>query len=99
MKDIIKKILIEEKMGQDTLGRLLQWYDTWTSKLAEYVAANDYSKIIDIHFKNGIGLLSSIKNTIKNNPELESELKEKFEILKSQLIVINNSRKLIDTLK
>lgn len=86
-------------MGEQTFNRLLTWYDTWNRKLGEFVVAEDYCKIVDSHFKTGLGLLNSMKNIMKNHPEHKEELKDKFETLKSKLIVINNTRKSIDTLK
>ena len=86
-------------MGDQTFTRLLEWYNTWNKKLSDLVAAEDYSKIIDLHFKTGLGLLNAMRNVMKNHPEHKEELKEKFEVIKSKLIVINNARKSIDTIK
>lgn len=98
-RQIIKRILTEEKMGEQTFNRLLEWYDTWNKKLSDLVAAEDYGKIVDLHFKTGLGLLNAMRNVMKNHPEHKEELKEKFETVKSKLIVINNARKSIDTIK
>ena len=98
-RKIIKRILTEEKMGDQTFTRLLEWYNTWNKKLSDLVAAEDYSKIIDLHFKTGLGLLNAMRNVMKNHPEYRNELREKFEVIKSKLIVINNARKSIDTIK
>ena len=86
-------------MSGNTLTRLLEWNDSWDKKLSEYIIAEDYPKVVGNHFKVGLGLLTTMKNTIKNHPEVKSQLKEKFEFLKSKLIVINEARKSIDTLK
>lgn len=86
-------------MGEDTLIKLLRWYETWNSKLTEYITAQKYAEIIDSHFRNGVGLLSSMKSIMKHRPEHKEELKEKFEILRSKLVTIHNARKSIDTMK
>jgi len=96
---IIKKILKEETMSGNTLTRLLEWYDSWNKKLSEYIIAENYSKIVDIHFKTGLGLLASMRGAMKNHPDLTNELKGRFGVLRSKLIVINDVRKSIDTLK
>jgi hypothetical protein len=98
-KQIIKQILTEEIMGEQTFNRLLEWYDTWNKKLSESVVAEDYCKVVTTQFKTGLGLLTSMKTVMRNHPEYKPQLKEKFETVKSKLIVINNVRKSIDTIK
>lgn len=98
-RQIIKRILKEEKMGDQTLTRLLSWYDTWNKKLGEYIIAEDFAKIIDSHFKSGLALFSSIKRVMKTSPETKEVLTEKLETLRSKLLTINKSRKSIESLK
>ena len=85
-------------MGEDTLIKLLRWYDNWTSKLDGYIASQKYAEIIDSHFKVGVGLLTSMKSMLKQNPG-NKELRDKFETLRSKLITIHNARKSFDTMK
>lgn len=86
-------------MGENnTLIKLLRWYDSWENKLNEYVTNKDYAKIIDIHFKTGLGLFSAMKKILKSHPEYKQELKEKYELLHNKLIIINNARKTFDNI-
>lgn len=87
-------------MGENTdnVTGLLEWYDTWNKNLDEYIEAEDYAKIIDIHFQKGLRILSAMKNHLKENKDVEFSFKDKFEILRSKLITINSSRKYISGL-
>ena len=91
---VIIKILKEERMGESNLDKILHWYESWNDRLNDYVSEKNYTKIIDSHFKIGIGLLTSMKTVSNENPEL----KEKIDVLKNKLITINEIRKMIDNL-
>jgi len=98
-RQIIKRI-IKEEVGMDkTLSRILEWYDSWETKLNAYLSTGDYAKIIDIHFRSGIFLFTTMKKFIKTNPKNETQLIEKFDLLRDKLIILRDSRKLIDSLK
>lgn len=98
-RQIIHRILKEERMAENSIARLLEWYKSWDSKLAQSIADGDYAKIMDSHFKNGLYLLSAMKNVSKSSPDIKETLKEETEIVKTKLIIINNARKLIDSMK
>jgi len=97
-RQIIKRIIKEERMSEETLTKLLNWYDRWNNKLSELVINQNYAEIIDSHFKVGLGLLSSMKSRMKD-PDNKKLLTEKFEILRSKLVIINNARKSFDAMK
>lgn len=86
-------------MSEISTTRLLDWYKTWNEKLSQSIAKGEYAKVIDIHFKNGIFLLTALKNAIKNNPELKEILKEEIDMVRSKMIIIQNARKSFDSLK
>lgn len=97
-RQIIYKILNEEKkVGENNLTRILEWYETWNNKVTNLIVEGEYDKVIGVQFKVGMGLLNAMKVYLKT--QKNTDIKEKFETLKNKLIVINNSRKLIDTLK
>lgn len=97
-RQIIYKILKEEKkVGENNLTKILEWYEAWNNKITNLIVNGEYDKVISIQFKVGVTLLNAMKVYLKT--QKNTELKEKFETLKNKLIVINNSRKLIDTLK
>jgi hypothetical protein len=98
-RQIIYKILKEEKMSENSIARLLEWYKSWDSKLTQSITDGDYAKVIDTHFKNGVYLLSALKNAAKNSSELRETLKEEIEIVRTKVIVIYEARKSIDTIK
>jgi len=50
-RQIIKRIIKEERMSEETLTKLLNWYDRWNNKLSELVINQKYAEIIDSHFK------------------------------------------------
>lgn len=82
-----------------TLTRILEWHNSWENKLKTYLENEDYSKIIDIHFKGGAMLLSTMAKFLKTHPDSISQLKEKINLLRDKLILIQDARKSIDTLK
>ena len=86
-------------MSENSIARLLEWYKSWDSKLTQSITDGDYAKVIDTHFKNGVYLLSALKNAAKNSSELRETLKEEIEIVRAKVIVIYKARKSIDTIK
>jgi len=98
-RQIIKRILKEERMGEDTLVKLLNWYESWTNKTTSYVAEQKYAEIIGTHFKVGLGLFSAMKSMLKHHPEYREQLSSKFETLRSKLLTIQDARKSFDKLK
>jgi hypothetical protein len=98
-RQIIHRILKEERMAESSIARLLEWYKSWDTKLAQSITEGDYAKIIDTHFKNGLYLLSALKNVSKKSPELKETLKEETEMVRSKLITINKARGLINSIK
>ena len=98
-RQIIKRIIKEETVSKDKLSRLLDWYDSWDDKLSQYITNQEYSKIIDIHFKVGVGLYSAMKSVIKLNPTSTDLLDEKINTLREKLVTISNVIKSIDNLK
>lgn len=86
-------------MGENTIARLLDWYKSWDDKLTKSINENDYAKVFDSHFKNGLYLLSSLKNVTKTNPELKTTFKNEIEMVRTKLITLNKAKKLIEGLK
>ena len=98
-RQIIKRILKEEVEMDKTLSRILGWYDSWETKLKAYLSTEDYAKIIDIHFRSGIVLFTTMKKFMKSNPDFVPQLTDKLNLLRDKLLTIKDSRKLIDSLK
>jgi hypothetical protein len=98
-REIIRKIIKEEIMGENTIARLLDWYKSWDDKLTKSINENDYAKVFDSHFKTGLYLLSSLKSAIKNNPELKNNFRNEIEMVRTKLITLNKAKKLIESLK
>lgn len=98
-REIIHKILKEERVAENSIVRLLEWYQSWDTKISQSIAEGDYAKVIDTHFKNGLYLLSAMKSISKSSPQVKNSLKEEIEIVRSKLIIINNARGLIDSMK
>lgn len=86
-------------MSENSLARLLEWNKSWVNGLNKSIAEGDYAKVIDLHFKNGLMLLSAMKNIIKNSPENSKIIVREFEDVRSRLMVLSNIRKTIDRLK
>jgi len=95
---IIHKVIKEEIMSENAIARLLGWYKTWNDKLSQSISDGDYTKVMDVHFKTGLYLLSALKNASKS-PELRETLKEELETVRSKMIVLNNVKKTIDSIK
>lgn len=98
-KQIIRRILKEENMGEMSMTQLLEWYETWNDKLNQSVEDGDYTMVMNTHLKSGFYLLSTLKNTIKNNPDYKEKLEEELYLVRSKMIMINNARKLIDGMR
>jgi hypothetical protein len=98
-RQIIYKILKEETMSENSIARLLEWYKSWDKKLTQSITDGDYAKVVDVHFKNGVYLLSALKNAAKNSSELKNILKDEIEMVRTKIIVIYNVRKSIDSIK
>lgn len=86
-------------MSKDKLTRLLDWYDDWNDKLNQYITNQEHSKIVDTHFKVGVGLYSAFKSVIKIDPTSADLLTDKMNTLRNKLVVINKAIKSIDNLK
>ena len=97
--EIIRKIIKEEIMSENLIPRLLEWYNSWNDKLTTSIDQKDYAKIMDIHYKNGLYLLSSLKNVSKKNPEFTEILKDKIEMVRTKMLVIDKVKKMIESLK
>lgn len=98
-RQIIHRILKEERMAENSIARLLEWYRTWNDKLSQSIINGDYTKTLDVHFKSGLYLLSALKNVTKNSPELKETLKEELETVRSKMISLNQAKKIIDSTK
>ena len=98
-RQIIKRILKEATMSKDKLTRLLDWYDDWNDKLNQYIMNQEHSKIVDTHFKVGVGLYSALKSVIKIDSTSADLLTDKMNTLRNKLVVINKAIKSIDSLK
>ena len=98
-RQIIHRIIKEEIMSENAVARLLEWYRSWNDKLNQSIQNGDYTKALDLHFKSGAYLLTSLKKMSESSPELKKTFGEEYEIVRSKMVSLNQARKLIDSIK